>query len=119
MKRTALAIILAGVCGVALPAIAQDKPKWDVTEGDYVAKDYKFRSGESLAELKLHYRTLGTPKRDAQGHVTNTSVAKSSGSTALDAVAIALAKGATYSPALVKCKPVAAAYTFTVKFSPW
>lgn len=56
---------------------------------------------------------------DAQGHVTNTSVAKSSGSTALDAVAIALAKGATYSPALVKCKPVAAAYTFTVKFSPW
>src|SRR5690242_21455472 len=71
MKRTALAIILAGVCGVALPAIAQDKPKWDVTEGDYVAKDYKFRSSESLAELKLHYRTLGTPKRDAQGHVTN------------------------------------------------
>lgn len=56
---------------------------------------------------------------DAQGNVTDTSVAKSSGSTALDAVAIALAKDATYSPALVKCKPVAAAYTFTVKFSPW
>ncbi|HET6895331.1 MAG TPA: TonB family protein, partial [Candidatus Baltobacteraceae bacterium] len=56
---------------------------------------------------------------DAQGHVTGATVAKSSGSTALDAVAVALAKGATYSPALVKCKPVAAAYTFTVKFVAW
>ena len=50
---------------------AQEKTAWNVTEGDYVAKDFKFRSGESLAELKLHYRTLGTPARDAQGRVTN------------------------------------------------
>jgi homoserine O-acetyltransferase len=41
------------------------------TEGDFVAHDFKFHSGESLPELRLHYRTLGKPARDAQGRVTN------------------------------------------------
>ena len=40
-------------------------------EGDYVAKDFHFRSGEVMPELRLHYRTLGTPARDAGGHVKN------------------------------------------------
>ena len=64
-------LVAALLCATAVQVIAQEKPAWKVTEGDYVAKDFKFRSGESLAELKLHYRTLGMPKRDAQGHVTN------------------------------------------------
>jgi homoserine O-acetyltransferase len=41
------------------------------TEGDFVLKDFKFASGESLPELRIHYRTLGTPRRDAAGRVTN------------------------------------------------
>jgi len=41
------------------------------TEADFVAKNFRFRSGESLAELRLHYTTLGKPARDAQGHVSN------------------------------------------------
>lgn len=40
-------------------------------EGDFIIRDYAFRSGERLAELKLHYRTLGTPRRDAKGGITN------------------------------------------------
>src|SRR5437899_13021998 len=40
-------------------------------EGDYVIKDFAFASGEKLPELRLHYRTLGEPQRDAQGNVTN------------------------------------------------
>jgi homoserine O-acetyltransferase len=40
-------------------------------EGDYVARDFHFRSGETLPELRLHYRTFGKPARDAQGRVTN------------------------------------------------
>lgn len=56
---------------------------------------------------------------DARGRVTGTSVARSSGNTGLDAVALEMAKDATYSPGLVKCKPVASAYTYTVKFAPW
>jgi homoserine O-acetyltransferase len=41
------------------------------TEGDYTLRDFKFTSGETLPELRLHYRTLGTPEKDAQGKTTN------------------------------------------------
>jgi len=41
------------------------------TEGDYVIRDFKFTSGETLPELRLHYRTLGKPEKDAQGKTTN------------------------------------------------
>jgi homoserine O-acetyltransferase/O-succinyltransferase len=40
-------------------------------EGDYVIKGFRFASGETLPELRLHYRTYGTPDRDAQGVVRN------------------------------------------------
>src|SRR5262245_22565177 len=40
-------------------------------EGDYVIKDFKFTTGETLPELKLHYRTIGSPVRDAAGIVRN------------------------------------------------
>src|SRR5262249_26517860 len=33
-------------------------------------KNFKFRSGETLPELRLHYTTLGSPKR-VNGHVVN------------------------------------------------
>src|SRR5262249_3058349 len=41
------------------------------TESDFTIRDFKFASGETLPELRLHYRTLGKPERDAQGKVTN------------------------------------------------
>ena len=41
------------------------------TEGDYTIRDFKFASGESLPELKIHYRTLGKLEKDAQGKATN------------------------------------------------
>jgi hypothetical protein len=40
-------------------------------EGDYIARDFPFRSGETLPELRLHYRTLGKPAHNASGQVTN------------------------------------------------
>jgi homoserine O-acetyltransferase len=40
-------------------------------EGDFVARDFGFASGETLPSLNLHYRTLGTPRRDATGVVRN------------------------------------------------
>ena len=40
-------------------------------EGDYTIRDFNFTSGETLPELHLHYRTLGTLKKDAQGKTTN------------------------------------------------
>ena len=40
-------------------------------QADFVVKNFKFTSGEVLPELKLHYTTLGQPRRDAQGKVRN------------------------------------------------
>ncbi|MEO1250966.1 MAG: alpha/beta fold hydrolase [Pseudomonadota bacterium] len=40
-------------------------------EGDFIAEDFQFSSGESLDELKLHYRTIGKLKRDENGRATN------------------------------------------------
>ena len=41
------------------PLFAADLPT--VVEGDWVARDFRFRSGEALPELRIHYRTLGRP----------------------------------------------------------
>ncbi len=42
--------------------------------GDYTIKDFAFTSVEKLPEVRLHYVTLGTAKRDAAGRVTNAVV---------------------------------------------
>ncbi|HEV2385633.1 MAG TPA: alpha/beta fold hydrolase [Candidatus Acidoferrales bacterium] len=41
------------------------------SEGDFIAHDFRFGTGETLPELRLHYTTLGRPARDAAGRVTN------------------------------------------------
>jgi homoserine O-acetyltransferase len=68
MKTKAFSL-LALLISFTVTLCAQDFPR--PTEGDYVAHDFKFKSGESLPELKLHYATYGKPARDAKGHVTN------------------------------------------------
>jgi homoserine O-acetyltransferase len=40
-------------------------------EGDYVSRDFRFTSGETLPELRMHYATFGAPARDTNGKVTN------------------------------------------------
>ncbi|MEO8045435.1 MAG: alpha/beta fold hydrolase [Spartobacteria bacterium] len=40
-------------------------------EGDFIARDFKFTSGEQMAELRLHYRTLGKLEKDAKGVAQN------------------------------------------------
>jgi homoserine O-acetyltransferase/O-succinyltransferase len=41
------------------------------TEDDFTIRDFKFASGETLPELRLHYRTLGKQEKDAQDKTTN------------------------------------------------
>jgi homoserine O-acetyltransferase/O-succinyltransferase len=66
MKLILSILTLVGVCNLA---IAADYPA--PTEGDYTIKNFKFTSGETLPELKIHYRTLGKIDKDASGKVTN------------------------------------------------
>ncbi len=62
---------LAGLVIAFWLNVGQPAAQPAVTEGDFVVRDFRFRSGETLPELRLHYRTLGTPKRDASGRITN------------------------------------------------
>ena len=41
------------------------------TEGDYVIRDFQFTSGETLPELKIHYRTIGKLVKDEKGVARN------------------------------------------------
>ena len=50
---------------------AQGPPLPQPTEADFRIQNFRFNSGETLPELRIHYRTLGTIKKNAQGVVTN------------------------------------------------
>ena len=63
MKRAFLFLLLAAA------AFAQQLPQPE--EHDFITKDFKFRDGSSLPELKIHYYTFGKPQTDAQGRTTN------------------------------------------------
>jgi len=51
---------------LGLPVAAQTFPG-----ADYVIRNFKFESGETLPELRMHYIALGHPRRDASGVVRN------------------------------------------------
>jgi homoserine O-acetyltransferase len=50
-------------------AAAADFPP--AVEHDFTVRDFRFGTGETLPELRLHYRTIGTPRRDQSGVVRN------------------------------------------------
>ena len=53
--------------------LAQNSPSLpiELREQDFVIKDFRFRSGETLPELKLHFVTFGTPHKSASGTIDN------------------------------------------------
>lgn len=49
-----------------------ERTKWPTpTEGSFTISNFNFASGDSLPELRLHYHTLGTLKKDEAGRATN------------------------------------------------
>src|SRR5579864_4852448 len=67
---SSLVLIFLTVCG-AQQTLAPAGPKPTPSEGDYISRDFHFKSGETLPELRLHYTTFGKPEHDAAGRVTN------------------------------------------------
>jgi homoserine O-acetyltransferase len=57
---------------LATLAVAQTPPPNypPPAESDYTVRNFRFKTGEQL-DVRLHYRSLGQPQRDARGHVTN------------------------------------------------
>src|SRR5438270_6054644 len=72
MKSMLPRVCLLSLILTTLPLHSQaQQPIGTPVEGDFIAKVFKFRDGSTLPELRLHYRTLGKPERDASGRVTN------------------------------------------------
>ncbi len=62
-------VVIAIVLGVASAAGAQSIPAPE--RHDFIVRNFRFQSGETLPEVRIHYRTVGTPVRDAKGRITN------------------------------------------------
>jgi homoserine O-acetyltransferase len=70
----AAAIVAAGSATIVAPPPASAVEAPDPSrhfEGEYVAPNFRFASGETLPELRIHYTVLGKPHRDAHGRVDN------------------------------------------------
>src|SRR5213080_1723704 len=57
--RARCAALSAILLSVSTWAMAADYPT--AKQGDWIAKDFKFHSGEMMPELRLHYTTVGEP----------------------------------------------------------
>ena len=64
MNRIVLVLLLFLAC---LASAQSRMPQ----EGDFTLRDFHFKSGENLPEVRVHYYTFGTPARDTSGKVTN------------------------------------------------
>jgi homoserine O-acetyltransferase/O-succinyltransferase len=68
MKITSLALLaflFAGTC--ILRAAAHPDP----VSGEAILKDFHFSTGETLPEVRIHYRTIGALRRDGKGSAVN------------------------------------------------
>ncbi|HEY2471174.1 MAG TPA: alpha/beta fold hydrolase [Terracidiphilus sp.] len=77
-RATASLLFIAGMLGIAQSNLSpagsaspQPASHWPTQDGAVTLHDFRFGTGETLPELKLHYLTLGTPHRNAAGHVDN------------------------------------------------
>jgi homoserine acetyltransferase len=65
--QVGLSLLLAAGAAKAVAAADYPPPKAE----DFVIRDFRLHSGETLPELRLHYLTFGNPQRDASGKVRN------------------------------------------------
>jgi len=81
MRRESSLLVIAASLLIPIAALAQTMsmpsaqpatPKtWPTVDHTVILHDFRFGTGETLPELKLHYLTLGTPHRNGTGRVDN------------------------------------------------
>jgi homoserine O-acetyltransferase/O-succinyltransferase len=70
MRRISHCLALIVLSCLSSTLTAGETPP-EPASGDFVIRDFVFRSGEKLDQVKIHYRTFGQPRRDAAGVVRN------------------------------------------------
>ena len=72
-----IALLIALAAQAATPSVglegagAAPTKAWPTHEQDVVLRNFRFRDGESLPELRMHVTTLGSPHRNAAGQIDN------------------------------------------------
>jgi homoserine O-acetyltransferase len=66
-----LAATLVTPAASAAPPAGTQAANSQPRSNDAIVCDFVFGDGETLASLKLHYLTVGKPRRDASGAITN------------------------------------------------
>lgn len=72
-----LLLLLAQVASAQAPpptAATSPAPRttnWPARDAQFTLRDFRFRSGETLPELRINYTMLGQPHRNAQGEIDN------------------------------------------------
>ena len=59
MRRFGLFVLLIATVASAKSGLAQGYPA--PKESDWIAKDFRFHTGEVMPELRIHYTTIGAP----------------------------------------------------------
>lgn len=72
--RAAVAIGLLTFFSGAVCGAQQASAGSAATQGDFTIHDFHFHGGEVMPELRIHYATWGTPKKDAAGEVVNAAL---------------------------------------------
>ncbi len=65
-----LACLLA-LFGFVVAAGARAQPSFPISESNFNLHDVRLNDGETMPLARLHYTTLGQPRRDASGRITN------------------------------------------------
>ncbi len=69
--RHSIYIAFAVLAFTSVVALAQTPLIPSPKEEDFLIRNFHFKSGETLPELRIHYRTLGKPAQGAAGRTTN------------------------------------------------
>ena len=64
-------VLVAIAAAWSAPASAQVDYAAQLKQGEAILRDFRFADGEKMAALRIHYATLGTPRRDSAGRIAN------------------------------------------------
>jgi len=71
MMKLSRALVLCSCVFASLLLYAQSTDFHNPDQGDFTVSDFHFNSGERMKDVKIHYYTLGAPRKDASGVVKN------------------------------------------------
>jgi homoserine O-acetyltransferase len=68
--RLLASVLLTGL--LLFPAAVTAQPRFPTpVEADFLVKGFTFASGDAMPEVRIHYRTVGQPRKDPDGVVRN------------------------------------------------